>query len=397
MIVFAYYPADPRPRREAEALVKTGSTVDMICLRGPQEKAREVVNGVTVYRLPLRRKRGGKLRYLWQYSYFIFLAFWLVTTLHIRKRYDIVHAHNMPDILVFSLSVPRLSGARVILDLHDPMPEVFIAKYGLAPSHAAIRILCALEKVSIRFAHLILTPNKAFRDLFVARGCPSGKIHIIMNSPDTSVFRPEVAVCGRETPRRHNGFAMMYHGTIVERHGLDTAVRAIAKIKNAIPDLVFHVYGDGEFATSFLALVDELDLNKSVQYHGLVPLEDIAEAIRHIDLGIIPNKLSPFTQINMPTRIFEYLCMGKPVVAPRTKGIRDYFDSSELAFFEPGDADDLAGVILDIYRDPEKRLRMLERGIAVYRKHSWELEAAHLTSLTKRLLEGTDASATEMR
>ena len=57
--VFSYYPADPRPRREAEALVAEGMQVDMICLKDSSESKQEIVNGVNVYRLPLKRKRGG--------------------------------------------------------------------------------------------------------------------------------------------------------------------------------------------------------------------------------------------------------------------------------------------------------------------------------------------------
>jgi hypothetical protein len=48
-------------------------------------------------------------------------------------RYNLVHVHNMPDVLVFEAFIPRVCGARVILDLHDPMPELMI-KYLESPS-----------------------------------------------------------------------------------------------------------------------------------------------------------------------------------------------------------------------------------------------------------------------
>ena len=60
------------------------------------------------------------------------------------------------------------------------------------------------------------------------------------------------------------------------------------------------------------------------------------------DIGVIPNRRSIFTEINTPTRIFEYLSQGKPVIAPRVPGIVDYFGPEDLVFFELGDADDLA-------------------------------------------------------
>ena len=71
-------------------------------------------------------------------------------------------------------------------------------------------------------------------------------------------------------------------------------------------------------------------------------LEELVREIEACDVGVIPNQRNPFTDINTPTRIFEYLALGKPVIAPRTPGIQDYFDPESLFFFEAGDAGDLA-------------------------------------------------------
>lgn len=386
IVVFSYYPADPRPRREAEALCAAGMSVDVICLKDGPEAKKEIVNGVKVYRLPLQRKRAGKLRYLWEYAYFIFLAFCTLCAFCLRKCYSLIHVHNMPDILVMSALFARLAGAKVILDLHDPMPEVYMAKYFLSASHPVIRFLIILERLSIQFSSLVLTPNIAFRDLFISRGCLEEKIHIVMNSPQETIFHPSK----KKTRKRGRGdrdeFVIMYHGTIVERNGLDTALEAIDLIRDQISNLVFHVYGDGDFVRRFLERVEELKLKDVVYYHGHVSLENVAIAIESIDVGVIPNRISPFTNINLPTRIFEYLCMGKPVIAPRSKGILDYFDEESLHFFEPGSADSLAQVILEVYRNPERCCEVLERGISVYYAHRWELQRKHFVELVTSLL-----------
>ncbi len=222
MVVFSYYPADPRPRREAEALIQHNISVDVICLRGETELPIENNNGVTTYRLPLQRKRAGKLHYIFEYAYFIFIAFIKLTLLHIRKKYTIVHVHNMPDILVFSALVPKLTGAKVILDLHDPMPEVFMTKYYLDASHPITRFMCFLEKCSIRFSDIALTPNIAFRKLFLSRSCSANKIQIVMNSPDEKIFSRNQK--GNKTSVNNDTFTIMYHGTVTERHGLNCSV-----------------------------------------------------------------------------------------------------------------------------------------------------------------------------
>ena len=386
MIVYSYYPADPRPRREAEALIAKGMSVDMICLRNNDETKEESINGVQVYRLPVQRKRGQKIRYLWGYGCFIFLSFWKLTFLNCKRYYNIIHVHNMPDILVFTALLPKLLGTKIILDLHDPMPEMYISKYNLPKSHWVIRMLCYLEKLSISFSNMVLTPNVAFRNLFVARSCPENKIEIIMNSPDTAIFiKNNKDTDANDVIQQSDNFVLMYHGTIAERNGLDNALQAIALLKNKIPKLIFHVFGDGDFVPRVLGMINELSLQDFVKYHGPVSLEVIAKAIEKIDLGIVPNKRSPFTEINMPTRIFEYLSMGKPVIAPNTTGIRDYFDRESLPFFEPGDEKSLALSILNLYKNPSLRQDYLMRGNKIYQAHRWELESEKLVNIIRNI------------
>jgi glycosyltransferase involved in cell wall biosynthesis len=388
MVVFSYYPADPRVRREAEALVEAGMRVEVVCLRGEGQAKREEINGVTARRLPIRRTRGGKLRYILEYLLFFVAAFFAVCGLSLRRRIGIVHAHNMPDFLIFTGLLPRLLGGRTVLDLHDPTPEVFQTKYGIEKGGRTFKLLAFVERISIRFASLVLTPNIRFKEVFGERGCPSDKIKIVMNSPDESIFREEMAdewaAEGRDGDDKT--FKVMFHGGIYERHGLNTALEAIARVRAETPDLRLEVYGDGDHVEAFQAMVAELGLGDVVRYRGSVPLETIARAIPKADIGLIANNKSPFTLINMPTRIFEYLAMGRPVIAPRTPGILDYFGEEELFFFEPGDAEDLGRALVKAYRDREARERVLTRARPVYQKHAWRLEKQGLVQALRGLV-----------
>lgn len=369
MVAFSYYLFEPRIRRESEALADAGYKVDVVCLQKEGEPREEIVHNVHIYRVPLQRKRGSKLRYIWEYFYFTLSAFLKVTFLHFKRKYKIICAHNMPDFLVFTGLIPRLMGTKIMLDLHDPMPEVFMAKYQKNEHNLIIRMLIFLEKISAKFAAEVFTPNIAFKNLFL-RSCPAEKIHIVMNSPDENIF----------TPRNPNHkpdptkFVVMYHGTIVERNGLDIALYAIAKLKDKIPNLIFHVYGEGDFVPRFLELVKELQIENYVHYHGQTSLENIVIALEKANVGVVPNKANAFTQLNVPTRIFECLRMNKPVIAPATQGILDYFNKSNLFLFEPDNADDLAKAILEVYENPEQCQKILEAGIKVLQQHAWESE-----------------------
>jgi hypothetical protein len=142
VLLFSYYPADPRPRRAAQALVDEGVTVDLVCLQNNRdEPRREIINGVNVFRVPLKRHRGGKARYIGQYSSFILRSFVHLALRSAIRRYDFVHVHNMPDVLVFSALVPKMSGAKIILDLHDPVPELMQTIYKLSEKSFSVRLL----------------------------------------------------------------------------------------------------------------------------------------------------------------------------------------------------------------------------------------------------------------
>jgi len=363
--------------------------VDVISLRqGDGEPLRGSVNGVSILRVPLKHWRGGKLGYVFQYGSFTLISMILLAWRSMTRRYDLVHVHNMPDFLVFSALVPKLCGAKVILDLHDPMPELMMTIFGLERERFAVRVLRKLENWSIRFADIVLTPNLAFQKLFAARNSRVDKIRVIMNSPDDTIFHYH-ELNGRVPASRESAmtFVIMYHGALVERHGLDIAVQALETVRKRIPNAELRIFGrPTPFVHQVMENVSERGLGKAVHYLGEKTLEKIAEAIDECDVGIIPNRRSVFTELNLPTRIFENLARGKPVIAPLTPGIRDYFTSEELVFFQPGDANDLASKLQYVFSQPREVNETVRRGQKVYLAHRWDEERSKLKLLVSELL-----------
>jgi glycosyltransferase involved in cell wall biosynthesis len=396
-VLYSTYPSDPRPRRAAEVLVREGASVQMICLREKDdEPRRETFNGVDVTRVPLKRRRSGKLSYLIQYGIFILLAAAILTRRTIKQRFDLVHVHNMPDVLVFSALIPKLFGAKVILDLHDPMPELMTTIFGLPEKSYAVRLLKILEKWSLAFADAILTVNEACKRIFSARSCASEKITVVMNSPDEEIFQfqpPSVPVAVE--PDVSKRFLLMYHGSLVERHGLDLAVQALVRVRKSIPGAELKIFGHSTpFLEEVLRTARAAGLGEqAISYMGPKNLEQIAVAIRNCDVGIIPNRKSIFTQINTPTRIFEYLSQGKPAIVPRAPGILDYFGPEELVLFELGAAEDLAAKIEYVFWHPGEMVRMVGRAQQTYEEHKWSSEQTRLVSLVERLLKRPGNSA----
>jgi glycosyltransferase involved in cell wall biosynthesis len=395
-VLYSDYPSDPRPRRAAEALAKEGANVEMICLRESDDQPRrEIFNGVDVTRVPLKRRRAGKMSYLVQYGAFILAAGAILTYRSFPRRFDLVHVHNMPDVLVFSALIPKLAGSKIILDLHDPMPELMMSIFGLREKSYAVRLLKMLEKLSLWFADAVMTVNEACRKIFAGRSCGGEKITVIMNSPDEEIFRfHEPSMPAVSPPDLSKPFVLMYHGSLVERHGLDLAVQALVEVRKSISKAELRIFGNKTpFLEQVLQSLERLGLNQeAVRYLGPQNLDGIADAISQCDVGIIPNRKSIFTQLNTPTRIFEFLSQGKPIIVPRAPGILDYFGPKELVMFELGDARDLASKIGFTFWHPAEVALMVQRAQQVYRTHKWSTERIRFVSLVEALLKVDQSS-----
>jgi len=393
MIMFSFYPSDPRPRRAADALLKEGASVDLICLGEETAPKREVLNGVNVRRVAVKHGRGGKFNYAYQYSAFILISAAIVARRSLKRRYDLVYVHNMPDILVLSALIPKAMGAKVVLDQHDPMPELMTTIFGFNDYSFYVRLIKRLEKWSLARAHLVVTVNVACQRIFAARSCPQEKIGVVMNAPDGELF-PLRTPRSYASASRLQGkpFVIMYHGSLVERNGVDLAVKALVRVRQAVPTAELRIYGkETPFLKRVLAEAANLGLQKAVRYLGPRRLEDLAREIEDCDVGVIPNQRNAFTDINTPTRIFEYLALGKPVVAPSTPGIQDYFAAGSLLFFESGDSDGLAQRIEYVAAHAGESLAIAERGQEVYLAHTWSQERQTLVNLVGGLFQGSEA------
>lgn len=375
VILYSNYPADPRPRRAAEAMVESGIAVDLLCLsQSDADPREETIAGVRVFRHPMRRARDSVWTYVLQYARFFVASFLFLTRRGLRQKYDFVHVHNMPDFLVLSTLLPKLQGARIILDLHDPSPELMVTIFHLSPRHWFIGTLRLIERLSIALADLVITPNLAFKNLFASRSCAAQKILIVMNSPEPRIFHDARPAAPVDAPpaAADAEFRVMHHGLIAHRHGVDLLVAAIAQLRATVPGLRLDLYGGKTaFLDVVLATAERLQVADLVRYHGAKTQEEIAAAIEQCHVGVVPNRRSVFTEINFPTRIFEYLAMHRPVVVPDTLGIRDYFGADDILFFTPDHVDDLAAKIQWVHDHPAASRHLAARGAEIYRRSLW--------------------------
>ena len=220
--------------------------------------------------------------------------------------------------------------------------------------------------------------------------CAADKLNVTMNTPDESIFKYRDVEPGDFVKRDSSKpFVIMYHGSIVERHGLDLAVQALEIVRKTVPNAVLRIYGGNTpFLEEVMATVGARGLQGAVQSLGSKTLEQIAAAIDECDVGVIPNRRSIFTELNTPTRIFEYLARGKAVIAPDSGGITDYFGKGDLVLFKLGDAGDLARAMLFVHSQPAQAGEIVKRGQTIYRAHRWVQERDVLVNLVTKLAGG---------
>jgi glycosyltransferase involved in cell wall biosynthesis len=221
-----YYELDPRVRREAETLAKEGYQVDVVALR-MGETTRAAIHGsnIRLYTFPMKKHRAGIFRYMWEFlAFFIFSSVFL-TWRTLTKRYSVVQVCNIPDFLVFSALVPKLFGAKVIFDMHEVMPELFMSIYELPVSHALVRLLTKLEYLSVAFADQVIVVTDPIKALVDSRCGSTGKSIVVMNAADEELFHLSTAIKERESDE---SFRFYFHGTVSYRFGLDLALRAFA-------------------------------------------------------------------------------------------------------------------------------------------------------------------------
>jgi glycosyltransferase involved in cell wall biosynthesis len=382
MVAFTDYPVDMRVRREAEALVERGDHVDFICLGTPSLGDRRSLKGVALHPVMSFDYRDGDRPhdYIRRYLTFQVAALVRVLRLHLRRRYDVVHVNTMPDTLVFSALGAKLLGAKVVIDVHDLMPELYASKFGLDEGHWVIRLLRAVERRSIAFADRAIAVHRPHLDALVRHGNPAEKFTIVMNSPDPELFRPRPA----QEPRSR--FVLVYHGTVGSRHGLDVAVRAVALARHSVPHLELRIIGDGDYFSHVRSLVEELGVTDSVRLEQhLVPMEDLLPTIREASVGLVPILHDAFTQYMLPVKLLEYVALGIPVIASDTPAIRSHFDEEMLCFTTPGDASDLAAKIVALHDDPERRSRLAAAAGRFNDMHNWEHEKARYLALIDSL------------
>jgi glycosyltransferase involved in cell wall biosynthesis len=385
MIAYTVYTFDARVRREAETLAAAGFNVRCLTTRSGPSPKRFVQNGVEVWELNVPKYRGkNKLVYVASYLAFLLVTSAVCLRLMISGKLDIVHAHNLPDFLVFAGLVPRLMGRKVVLDVHDTVPETFATKFSNSP--LLWRALCLEERVSALIAHKVICVNHPQREMIVARGIPREKTFVSMNAPDPSIFTPastDRAVANPDAP-----FDLVYHGTMSERLGVDLLIRVVAQLRERVPNIRLHLWGGGDDLARFQRLADELGVANQVLFKPQgFPLHELPQHLRSMDVGVVGNRRSAAGDLMLPVKLLEYVALGIPAIVPRLGAIQHYFAEDMVRYYEPEDVESLAQAIGLLHARPDFRCEQAARARTFMERHGWDRQGPELVDVYRTLSE----------
>jgi glycosyltransferase involved in cell wall biosynthesis len=303
-----------------------------------------------------------------------------VTRGHARQRYDLLHIHNMPDFLVFAAWYPRMTGTKVILDIHDIVPELYSSKFGAKKSSSIMPVLLKwMERQSARFAQHIIIANHLWIEKYANRTGTQGRCSVFINNVDTQVYH------SRPRTRHDEKLILLFPGSLQWHQGLDIAIRAFEKVSRELPQAEFHIYGDGNRKASLIALAAELGFNGKVKFFDPVQIAEIANIMANADLGVVPKRADSFGNEAYSTKIMEFMSLGVPVVVSKTEIDRYYFDDSVVRFFESGNVDALADAILDVLQNPTLRQQMVANASSYSVRNSWDSRKADYLRLVDSL------------
>lgn len=372
----AYFPEEAHVRKNVDALLDAGHDVDVISLREKGAPAKGKYRNAKIRRLPLMHKRAGKLRYLFEYGAFALMTMMTLALRSLFRRYDTVEVYNIPDALVFATLPARIRGSRIVFYMFELMPEQVRDEFEMSDSHPLIRLLRLVERRAVRFAHRVIVVGPYDKELIEKRCAPRKEPAVVLNVPDQKLFAP-VAANGNGNS---HPFTVLTHGSILQRYGIQTLVRAVPHMAAEVPDLKVRIIGEGEYRDDLRRLASELGVDDRIEFTDWMPVEDIPGCIADADVGVVPLSV-PWL---LPNKLFEYVAMRRPVVASTSPSLSPIFDDSCVSYFESDDERALAEKVIAIHRDRLMADGLVDRASAVYDTLCWEtMKQSYLSVHTK--------------
>lgn len=389
-------PYDRRVWLECLALRHAGCEVSAICplALDRDDVLDETIEGVEIHRYRLPSGSGSASGYLKEYATALWHTWRIARRLARRQRFDVVHAANPPDILLFAALSLRRRGASLVFDHHDLVPELYALRFG-GPHGLLYRIALLFERLSFRLADVVISTNASYRAIAMGRGKTKGEnVFIVRNGPDAArrqALEPDLAL------KRGRDYLISYVGLMAPQDGVDHALRALALLKKTRTDWFAVFAGNGEAFDGLQHLVADLGLEDDVEFTGWLEPEQVIRLLSTSDVCLAPEPKNPLNDASTMIKIVEYMGLGRPIVSYDLTESR-YSAGDAAVYAEANNVESFSNLIGELLEDPERRGELGRAGKQrAETSLSWERSEEQLLGAYLRLLAlRRDRRATEV-
>ena len=394
MLLEKRFPPDIRVENEAASLLDAGHEVHLLCRGKGTTGLPSSLDPLILHTVPMRnelagwRRRLPNLSLLWFYD-----ARWVGRIRALVAdvgRFDAIHVHDLP-LVKTALVAGKKMGAYVVADLHENYPMVlplYRSGRSLSPLRRFLGDSHRWEKYEQRCvpscsATIAVTDRMKAR--LVSIGVDSDRITVVENLVDAERFL-SYPLDGALLDKFRDRYVITYVGGFLSNRGLDTTLRAMTKVVRYVPEALLLLIGDGAARHDLEILSSELGLEDHVRFEGWVDFARIPAYLAASDVGILPLIRSVQTDAALSHKLFQYMLMGKPVVASACVEIARVVEDARCGLlFPPGDSDALADALIQL-TDPDMRARLGDNGrVAVRDRYSWSHAASRLLQVYREL------------
>jgi len=287
------------------------------------------------------------------------------------NRYDAIEVKDKFIGGVFAVLAARLFRKRFVYWLSFPFPEFYLtqARDGLAPYPWLYRLRglgfqIMLYKILLPAADHVFVQSEEMRRDVAAHGIPLSKLTAVpMGIKLDGGASAPAATSRRRIPEGQPCF--MYLGSLSRERRIDFLLRVLARVLRHAPDAKLYLVGKGELPgdEDFIRQeAESLGVTNSVVFTGQLPRQAAFEYVQDVDVCVSPIFPTPIFNMASPTKLVEYMAMGKAVVANTHPDQKLLIDESGCGYCVPWDEDAFADAILKLMRAPELARSMGERG-----------------------------------
>jgi glycosyltransferase involved in cell wall biosynthesis len=279
--------------------------------------------------------------------------------------------------------IARLRGVPFVLEVRDLWPEAMVS-LGLMRPGLVVRALEKLARFLYRQAAQIVVVTEAFADRLVEQGVPRTKVAVIVNGADTQLFSP--ATDGAPT-RAELGLDGRFVVAYIGSHGLSHALSVVLDAAAAQPDVTYLLVGDGADRDRLLAERDRRQL-ANVVMRPSVGKAEVPGLYAAADVCLVPLRDVPLFDAFIPSKLFEVLAAGRPIIGAVRGEARQILERSGGALLvEPERPDQLVTAVERLRAEPDLRATLSREGRAFAEHHySREALAARYLELLQKVV-----------